>query len=780
MYISRNLLCSIVPEFKDVSDFDIDRSTYNLGMVLEQVIKHPELKDVCVGKVIKVDKIKKSNKLHYASIDVGNQKILKIVCGASNFKKGDKVVVALPGAKLYDGRIVEEKELLGHISQGMLCGYNELTPYCHDTLDNNDKNGIIILDKDAEIGSFAVNKELGLDDTLYELTLPSDRPEWMGAILIIKDLANWFGFKFNVRQVINKLQTFANDFVKIDTKLSTFGSYIKIDGVNFKKYSPWKLKKYLINNACKCENKVNDIITYITYLTGVAPIVFDADKTPTDICEKYATIGQQLSFKNKIYNLKSEDVILTTSNNEVLGLEGICVDDKYAPNLETKSIGLYISDLTHWLPRKSAIVHNITTPSARFAVRHVSLFQINLFINYISKQFRKSIITKLCNEIEPTKEIPFDLKECVEFISPITDKQFKTALKILGFKLLKSSAIVPGYRKDLVNQYDLCEEVIKKLSIDAIEIQPIKLDINVTQPPKDEFYFLTGLRKIMIENYLTETKTYNLVSKESIERWNVFNLKPMYEINPCSNNEHRFMRLSLIDNMIKVMEYNMNRKNSLLPIFELQKIYNQTNEWNLTCISPEKYCFDELHRSNLNFDTFGLKALIKQIASFFNASLVFSKITNKCFAQKDCLSIEYNGQIIGFVGCLNSNMLKPYKITQKLYALVLNINSLIENYSEKEFKITQLLTALPIIKDVTFLANENTDIANINKELSSLDCVEKYQYTTVYHPENSQDVSYTIRLTINNNKTMNKEEIDSVISIIVNIIKNNKGDVKGF
>jgi phenylalanyl-tRNA synthetase beta chain len=177
MYISRNFLCFIVPEFKDVSDFDIDRSTYNLGMVLEQVIKHPELKDICIGKVIKVDKIKNSNKLHYASVDVGNQKILKIICGASNFKKGDKVVVALPGAKLYDGRIIEEKELLGCISQGMLCGYNELTPYCHDTLDDNDKNGIIILDKDAEIGSFAVDKELGLDDTLYELTLPSDRPE---------------------------------------------------------------------------------------------------------------------------------------------------------------------------------------------------------------------------------------------------------------------------------------------------------------------------------------------------------------------------------------------------------------------------------------------------------------------------------------------------------------------------------------------------------------------------------------------------------------------------
>lgn len=780
MYISRNFLCSIVPEFKNVSDFDIDKSTYNLGMVLEQIIKHPELKDICVGKVLKVEKIKNSNKLHYAIVDVGNQKILKIVCGASNFKKGDKVVVALPGTKLYDGRVIEQKELLGYLSQGMLCGYNELTPYCHDNLDDNDKNGIIILDKDAEVGSFAVDKELGLDDTLYELTLPSDRPEWMGAILIIKDLANWFGFKFNVHQVISKIQTFANNFVKIDTKLSTFGSYIKIDGINFKKYSPWKLKKFLINNGCKCENKITDIITHITYLTGVAPIMFDANKLPTDICEKFAATGQQLSFKNKVYNLKSEDVILTTKYNEVLGLEGICVDDKFAPNIDTKSIGLYVSNLTHWLPRKSAIVHNITTPSTKFAVKHVSLFQINLFIYYISKQFRKAVITKLCNEIESTKEISFNLKECIEFIGPITDKQFKSTLKTLGFKLLSSSVVVPGYRKDLVNQYDLCEEVIKKLSIDAIEIEPIKLEISVAKPQKDEFYFLTGLRKIMIENYLTETKTYNLVSKESIERWNVFNLKPMYEINPCSNNEHRFMRLSLIDNMVKVMEYNMNRKNPLLPIFELQKIYNQTNEWNLTCVSPERYCFDEIHRSNLNFDTFGLKALTKQISKFFNVNLVFNKTTNKCFAQKDCLSIEYSGQIIGYIGCLNSNMLKPYKITQKLYALVLNINTLINNYSEKEFKIVPLLTTLPIIKDVTFLANENTDIANINKELSSLEYIEKYQYTTIYHPENSEDVSYTVRLTFNNKKTITKEEIDTIIANIVNIIKNNKGNVKGF
>ena len=40
----------------------------------------------------------------------------------------------------------------------------------------------------------------------------------------------------------------------------------------------------------------------------------------------------------------------------------------------------------------------------------------------------------------------------------------------------------------------------------------------------------------------------------------------MYELHPCSNNEHRFMKLSLFDNMLKVIEYNLNRKNNLYPI----------------------------------------------------------------------------------------------------------------------------------------------------------------------------------------------------------------------
>ena len=378
MLISKNFLTSIVPQFKNVSDADIDKATYNLGMVLEQVIKHPKLDNIYVGKILQFERIKGSKKLRYVVVEVDNKKTYNIVCGANNFKKNDLVAIALPGAKLHNGINIAERDILGYKSQGMLCGYNELTPYGSEYLDYNDKNGIVILDKDAKVGTCTVAQELGLDDTIYDLTLPSDRPDWMGSILIIKDLANWFGFKFNLKQVVSQLKTFGNNLIKINKDLCSFASYLKIDNVNFKKYSPWKLKRLLINNGCKCENKIIDLITQITYLTGIAPLIFDANKITNNIIEKYADKNQHITYNSKTYNLTNEDVILTDNNGEVLAIEGVCVDDKYTPQLTSKSLGLYISNLTHWLPRKSAMVHNISTLTSKFAVKPVSLFQINL------------------------------------------------------------------------------------------------------------------------------------------------------------------------------------------------------------------------------------------------------------------------------------------------------------------------------------------------------------------------------------------------------------------
>lgn len=92
-----------------------------------------------VGNVIACQPIKDSH-LHICDVDVGQNNILKIVCGAANVKKDIKVVVAMLGATIPNGLSIKRSKLLGYESQGMLCSAREL-----NLQDKFKGSGIIIL-----------------------------------------------------------------------------------------------------------------------------------------------------------------------------------------------------------------------------------------------------------------------------------------------------------------------------------------------------------------------------------------------------------------------------------------------------------------------------------------------------------------------------------------------------------------------------------------------------------------------------------------------------------
>lgn len=88
-----------------------------------------------------------SDHLHVTQTEVNNGEVLQIVCGAANIKKGQKVVVAKPGAVMPDGMIIWPGELRGVASNGMICSAKEL-----QVENPTGKKGILVLDPDAETG----------------------------------------------------------------------------------------------------------------------------------------------------------------------------------------------------------------------------------------------------------------------------------------------------------------------------------------------------------------------------------------------------------------------------------------------------------------------------------------------------------------------------------------------------------------------------------------------------------------------------------------------------
>jgi phenylalanyl-tRNA synthetase beta chain len=191
MIISKQLIAKFLPKIYDVDDQQFTEACNCLGIEVERIIKHPALNNLVIGEIIKIENHPNADKLHFVQVRVGNgDQINNIVCGANNLAINKKVVVALNGAKLHDGRVIEYKEIRGILSQGMICAYGELTPHSH-FVDDDDRNGIMLLDN-AIIGDNSVEKYIGLDDIMYDLSLPSNRNDLNGALSFCQELSGYF------------------------------------------------------------------------------------------------------------------------------------------------------------------------------------------------------------------------------------------------------------------------------------------------------------------------------------------------------------------------------------------------------------------------------------------------------------------------------------------------------------------------------------------------------------------------------------------------------------
>ncbi len=107
-----------------------------------------------------------------------------IVCGAQNYKVGDRVPVALPGAVLPGDFKIKQSKIRGELSDGMLCSARELGT-------GDDQGGLLILEGRPALGA-PINEVLPPGDTVFDLEITPNRPDCLSHIGIARELAAWF------------------------------------------------------------------------------------------------------------------------------------------------------------------------------------------------------------------------------------------------------------------------------------------------------------------------------------------------------------------------------------------------------------------------------------------------------------------------------------------------------------------------------------------------------------------------------------------------------------
>ena len=144
------------------------------GIEVEGVAVPEEgLKKIVVGEVKECVPHPNSDHLSICQVDIGEEELSQIVCGAPNVKAGIKVIVALPGSRIAGNQKIKKGKMRGEVSNGMICSLEELG-YSDNVVPKAYAEGIYYLPQEAVNGT-PVFPYLDMDDAIMKIGRASCR-----------------------------------------------------------------------------------------------------------------------------------------------------------------------------------------------------------------------------------------------------------------------------------------------------------------------------------------------------------------------------------------------------------------------------------------------------------------------------------------------------------------------------------------------------------------------------------------------------------------------------
>jgi len=331
---------------------DIAELLTRAGVETENIeTRGAKINKVIVSRITASSRHPNADRLTVCEVDDGSGTKRQIVCGATNYKVGDKVPLALPGAKLPNGTEIRKSNLRGVESEGMPCSPVELGL-------GEDASGLLILSPDAKIG--APIGDLLPPDTILDVEITPNRG----------DLLSHFGLAREIAALTRKKLESAPREAKIDIKKSgvtigairecPFFSARKIDNVTIGPSPQW-LRAKIESVGIRSINNIVDISNFVMLELGQPTHAFDADKLKGRINVRLARDGEKfLALDGEIYSLKPDNLVVADQERAV-GIAGVMGGEETGVTESTKNILL---ESAYFLPatvRRTA--RNLNLPS---------------------------------------------------------------------------------------------------------------------------------------------------------------------------------------------------------------------------------------------------------------------------------------------------------------------------------------------------------------------------------------------------------------------------------
>ena len=666
------------------------------GIEVEGVSSPAEgLSKIVVGEVISCEDVPETH-LHVCQVNVGEEALRQIVCGAPNVRAGIKVMVALPGARIADNYKIKKGKIRGLESLGMICSLGELG-ISDSVVPKEFSDGIQILPEEAVPGD-SVFPYLDLDDEIIELSITPNRADALSMRGVAYEVAAIYDKSVHFKDFpLLETQEQAGEqlSVAIETDKAPFYAARILENVTIAPSPQW-LQNLLMNAGIRPINNVVDVTNYILLYFGQPMHAFDLDTFEgNQIVVREACTGEKLvTLDDEERELETSDLVIAVADKPV-ALAGVMGGAATEISSQSSRVVLEAAVFDGTSIRKTSGRLNLRSESSSRFEKGINLATVTEALDAAASMIADLAGATVQAGIVSAGQVDTSDVEVVSTLSDVnrvlgtelTYTDIEDVFRRLGFGLTgdaeKFTVSVPRRRWDIHIEADLYEEIARIYGYDKLPATLPKGDGTAGQLTETQ-KLRRKVRTVAEGAGLTEVITYALTTPEKAVQFST-NPSNLTELMWPMTVDRSVLRQNMVAGILDTVAYNVARKNKGLALYEIGKVFEQTGNpqeelpteinsfaFALTGLVTEK----DFQTPAVPVDFFYAKGILE--ALFDRLGLKVEYTATQALAGMHpgrTATISLDGQVVGFVGQVHPVTAKDYNIPET-YVAEINLTAI--------------------------------------------------------------------------------------------------------
>ncbi|MCM0083143.1 phenylalanine--tRNA ligase subunit beta [Geomonas sp. Red32] len=652
--------------------------------------------DVVVAQVLERNQHPNADKLSLCKVDSGKE-ILSIVCGAQNFKAGDKVALAQIGATLPGDFKIKRSKIRGEESFGMLCSERELAL-------SDESSGIMILPEDFQVGT-PLFDALGTKDTVFEIGLTPNRADCLSVVGVAREIAAKLGKKVHypgheVQEKGAAIETIASVAINAPDLCPRYTAR-HITGCKLAPSPAWMVER--LNAAgIRSINNIVDVTNYVLLEYGHPLHAFDF-KLVAGGKIVVAAAGEGETFTT----LDGQERKLTASDltirdgEKAVALAGIMGGGNSEIGDGTTEVLLESAYFNPSAVRKTSKRLGIHTESSHRFERGTDVAGLVRALDRAAQliaELSGGVVAKGMIDAYPQPIEPRVITARLSRINLVCGLSLSAAavkdiFERLEFEIIEEKddvfkVRVPLFRVDLEREIDLVEEVVRLNGFEKVQATLPTASV-FSDLPSDEQRLTSRIKDLLVSQGFSEVINYSFVAPASCEKVLLpeddFRVKGVKLLNPLSD-ELSVMRTTLLPGLLDTAVKNISFRTLNLRIFEMRRVYLPVPEQDLLdeplyvgALLTGNREAEGWNQAKGEIDFFDVKGILENLLADLNVPGVSYSTDNldPYFHPGKACQVKIGNRVLGSLGELHPTVQENYGIATPVYYLELNFQALV-------------------------------------------------------------------------------------------------------